>query len=146
MDPLRMLKDVLCPWDSHENKKKFTGEDLMEEFKTEDVEDIPDINEDSNQNDGFVTQLVKCYYCTKQMDRSIVRAHMQKSHATKPVIFNIMKDTKCLPKDDKTKIIAIIKEEEINPPLEFTMEQESTANQPLTENLGPNGRIGRRKQ
>ena len=100
----------------------------MEYFKTENVEDIPDLyedsHEDSHQNDRVVIQMVKCYYCTKEMDRSNVRSHMQESHPSKPVIFNIIKDAKCAPEDDKTKIIAIIKDQEINHEPESIMEKE----------------------
>ena len=114
------LKDVLCPWDSHENKEEFTGnaDHGMEHIKTEDLEGI---NEDSNQNDHFVVQMVKCYYCEKEMDRNMVRSHMQKSHTSKPVIFNIIKDLNCASKDDNT--IEIVKEEP-NPVLEYSMGQE----------------------
>ena len=116
------LGDVLCPWDSQE----FTDEDHgMVDVKTEDVEDILGINEESTQNYHVDGQMVKCYYCAKEMDRSSVRTHMQKSHESKPVIFNIIKDAKNSPMDDdKTKIIAKIKDEEINPQLESTMEED----------------------
>ena len=111
------LEDILCPWDSHENENEF-----LEVFKTEDDEDIPDINdEESNQNDHVVAQIVKCYYCAKEMNRSIVRTHMEKSHSSKPVIFNIIKDTKCIPKDDKRETIESIKEEEINSSVDSTI-------------------------
>ena len=125
------LKDVMCPWNNTpEIDKEFTdNEDYgMEYFKTEKVEDIPDLyedsHEDSHQNDRVVIQMVKCYYCTKEMDRSNVRSHMQESHPSKPVIFNIIKDAKCAPEDDKTKIIAIIKDQEINHEPESIMEKE----------------------
>ena len=116
------LGDVLCPWDSQE----FTDEDHgMVDVKTEDVEDVLGINEESTQNDHVDGQMVKCYYCAKEMDQSIVRTHMQKSHESKPVIFNIIKDAKSSPMDDdKTKNIAKIKDEEINPQLESTMEED----------------------
>ena len=155
------LNDVMCPWNNTpENEKlsKCNQDHGIEDFKTEDVEDISDINEDSNQNDHaviqdygmeyfktenvedipdlyedshedshqndrVVIQMVKCYYCTKEMDRSNVRSHMQESHPSKPVIFNIIKDAKCIP-EDKTKTIAIIKDVEINPPPESIMEKE----------------------
>ena len=51
------LKDVMCPWNNTpENEKEFTdNEDYgMEYFKTENVEDIPDLYEDSHQNDQVV--------------------------------------------------------------------------------------------
>ena len=121
------LKDVMCPWNNTpEIDKEFTdNEDYgMEYFKTEKVEDIPDLYEDSHQKDHVVIQMVKCYYCTKEIDISIVRSHMQESHPSKPVIFNIIKDAKCAPEDDKTKIIAIIKDQEINHEPESIMEKE----------------------
>ena len=41
------LNDILCPWDTqHKNKKEFTREGDMEDLKTEDYGDIPDINND----------------------------------------------------------------------------------------------------
>ena len=70
---------------------EFTQKDgTKEDCRTED--DNPEIKEGSNKNDHVVIQMVKCYYCSKEMDRSIVRSHMHSSHPSKPVIFNIIKD------------------------------------------------------
>ena len=60
--------------DSNQNDHAVIQDYGMEYFKTENVEDIPDLYEDSHQKDHVVIQMVKCYYCTKEMDRSNAHA------------------------------------------------------------------------
>ena len=114
---------------SHKTDLEFS-EKGMEDFKTEDII-IPETNKESNQN--VVVQMVKCYYCAQEMERSIVRIHMEKSHPSKPVIFNIVKDKKCITKEEDEKDIfeSSTKEEEINSSQDLTMKQEFDNNETI---------------
>ena len=87
-------------------------------------QNLCDVKNESNDKDQFLTQMVKCYYCSKEMDRNIVRTHMEKSHPSKPVIFNIMKDITSALEDDKIEIIDSIKDEIIDPELNSVIETE----------------------
>ena len=110
------LKGILCPWDSG-NRDELTIEENVVKLEmdlesVEGKESASDNAKNSHKIINYTAQFVKCYYCSKEMDRSIVRRHMEKSHPSKPVIFNILKK-------DSTTLDSTISQKETNGSVNF---------------------------
>ena len=99
------LKGILYPWDCEVKLEPISEIDKLNEeqskdsysyqvnkidYENEEILDDMEVGE-TNKNANVLAQMVKCYYCAKEMDRSVVRTHMEKFHTLKPVIFNILK-------------------------------------------------------
>ena len=77
-------------------------------------QNLLNLKNESNNKDPLFMLMVQCYYCSQEMDQRIVKTHVEKSHPSKPVKFNILKDVASIPKDDKKEIIESIKDELID--------------------------------
>ena len=99
------LKGILCPWDNSGNELTVEENVIKLEINPESIEE-KDLASSNVQNShkniiNCIAQFVKCYYCSMEMDRSTVRWHMENSHPSKPVIFNILKKDSTISQKEK---------------------------------------------